>query len=96
MIAENFLERILWKSAKNGFVPLFQGFVGEDVPGDGYGQCDEHCFYPDGFADGDGAIGEGYPHHGHGDDFGAEGDGAVFAEVADVGAQVFLVDEPLV
>ena len=60
------------------------------------GQEDECCLYPHGFAYGDGTIGQGYPNHGYGDDFGMQGDGLVFAEIADVGAQELLVEEPLV
>jgi hypothetical protein len=36
---------------------LFQGFVGEDMPSDADGKCDEKKFYPDGIANGYRAIG---------------------------------------
>ena len=42
------------------------------------------------------AVAYGEPHERHRGDLHSEGYGAMFAEVADIGAQILLVDEPMV
>ena len=66
------------------------------MPSDADGKCDEKKFYPDGIANGYRAISQRYPNHRDGDDFGTQRYGAMFAEVTDVCAEVFLADEPLI
>ena len=66
------------------------------MPSDTGCENDEQCL--DGYvvADCYGTIDERNPNHGYGDDFGMQGDGLVFAEIADVGAQELLAEKPLV
>ena len=66
------------------------------MPSDSDGQWEEKELHPDGLYDAYGTIGQGNPHHRYGENFGAQGDGFVLTEVADVGAQILLMDEPLV
>ena len=66
------------------------------MPSDTGCQNNEQGF--DGYvlADGHGAIDECYPNHGDGKDFGMQRNGAMLAEIADIVAEVFLTNEPLV
>ena len=66
------------------------------MPCDAYGQTDEEDTETGVFGCKDCAIYQGYPHQGYGDDFCSSWNGTMFLEITDVGAQVFLLDEPFV
>ena len=66
------------------------------MPSDAGRENDEHGFDSYVVADGYGAIDERYPNHGDGKDFGMQRNGAMLAEIADIVAEVFLMNEPLV
>ena len=66
------------------------------MPGYTDGQQEENGLQPKCFDNDDDTIGQGNPYHGDGEDFGTQRDGLVLTEIADVGAQILLMDEPLV
>lgn len=73
-----------------------QSFIGEYEQGSSYGDAQKQQIAPQIRSNVQAAIPQGKPDEAHRDDLGVQGEGFVFAEMAYIGTQVFLVEEPMV
>ena len=66
------------------------------MPTDGCSEDEQGDAYINVLTNEEGAIEKGCPNQSNGYDFGTQGYGFMLAEIADVGAQILLVNEPIV